>query len=115
MSDNYSELQNPETWDIEQAVVLPATQKPRAVVSVAFSRQDFILVNEAAHQINEKTSQFIRDAALEKASVLAKVTEFQFNGVSSNIAEEFSGAMFAGTVTHIQAEGGVREEFSFSG
>ncbi|HET7035438.1 MAG TPA: hypothetical protein VFI42_07135 [Thermomicrobiaceae bacterium] len=60
------ELENPETWE-EKGEVHPAVKNPRAVVSVAFSRDDFGRVAEAARERGMKLSAFIREAAVERA------------------------------------------------
>ena len=82
MSEKDSELQNQDIWDIDQAEVRPATHKPRAVVSVAFNRDDFNRVTEAAQRSGVKTSEFIREATLDRAAMLTTVTEFVWGGFS---------------------------------
>lgn len=57
-----------EAWDFERAQKRPPVREPRAVVSVAFSRKDFERVSLAAQRLLMRTSEFIRAAALEKAS-----------------------------------------------
>ena len=79
-------LQNPENWDVDQAAVRPGTKKARAVVSVAFNRYDFELVVGAAQRSQVKTSEFIREAALDRASTLPKVTDFRWVGGSLHSA-----------------------------
>ncbi len=64
--DEIEELQNPETWEDMTERTQSATRPARAVVSVAFARDDFETVVEAAKQCGMKTSEFIRQAALEK-------------------------------------------------
>ena len=59
-------LQNPNNWDFENAEKRPGVKKPRAVVSVAFSREDFERVAEHAEHLGMKISEFIRNAALEQ-------------------------------------------------
>jgi hypothetical protein len=66
--EELEELQNPETWEDIDETVQPTTKPARAVVSVAFARDDFETVVEAAKQRGMKTSEFIRQAALEKTS-----------------------------------------------
>jgi hypothetical protein len=58
------ELQSPESWDWERAETRPARKKPRAVVSVAFNRQDFETVAAFAERAGMKLSEFIRSAAM---------------------------------------------------
>ena len=82
MIDDENELQNPETWDIGQAVVSTGTKKVRAVVSVAFARDDFEQVAEAARQSNMNTSEFIRTAALSKAKAINQITSIGWAGIS---------------------------------
>jgi len=62
------ELENEDQWDFDAAEVRPGVSKPRAVVSVAFTREDFGRVSECAALEKKRTSVFIREAALEKAS-----------------------------------------------
>jgi hypothetical protein len=61
------ELQDPETWDFDAAERHSGRGAARAVVSVAFQRSDFEKVATCAEQSGKKTSEFIREAALEKA------------------------------------------------
>ena len=61
------ELQDPESWSDESEVRAPVKPQ-RAVVSVAFSREDFERVVEQAQRAGMKTSEFIRHAALEHVS-----------------------------------------------
>jgi len=58
------ELQNPESWDWERAQARPGRKKPRAVVSVAFKRDDFETVAACAERAGMKLSEFIRSAAI---------------------------------------------------
>ena len=58
------EPQNPESWDWERAQARPGRKKPRAVVSVAFNREDFETVAAFAERAGMKLSQFIRSAAI---------------------------------------------------
>jgi hypothetical protein len=58
------QLQSPESWDWERAESRPARKKPRAVVSVAFNRDDFETVAAFAERAGMKLSEFIRSAAM---------------------------------------------------
>ena len=60
------ELERPDTWDYERSEVRQPVRASRAVVSVAFRRDEFTLVSEYAEQVGKRTSAFIREAALEK-------------------------------------------------
>ena len=62
------ELENPENWDWEKAERQPPVQARRTIVSVAFARAEFAQVAKYAQSIGMKTSEFIRRAALERAS-----------------------------------------------
>ncbi len=82
------ELQDPETWEsTENDTRAPATSG-RAVVSVAFSRSDFELVSETARDAGMKTSAFIRDAAIRRASDTTPVSVVL--SVSGGVRNEFS-------------------------
>jgi len=61
-----AELENAETWDYETAERRLGVKGARAVVSVAFSRDDFERVSAWAEQVGKRTSEFIREAALER-------------------------------------------------
>ena len=58
------ELHDPESWDWEHAQSRAGRKKPRAVVSVAFSRNDFETVARFAERARMRVSEFIRSAAL---------------------------------------------------
>ena len=58
------ELQKPKTWDWDRAEAHPGHKKPRAVVSVAFNRDDFETVALYAERAHMRVSEFIRSAAL---------------------------------------------------
>lgn len=62
------ELENPASWDYERAERHPGSKQARAVVSVAFRREDFETVATAAEGASMRLSEFIRSAALEKAT-----------------------------------------------
>jgi hypothetical protein len=67
MKDELEDLQNPEHWDYERAERRPAAKAGRAVVSVAFPRDDFQLVANAADREGERLSEFVRKAAVARA------------------------------------------------
>lgn len=64
----FEELQEPGNWDFQRAEKRPGVRKPRAVVSVAFSREDFERVSQYAENVGTKTSEFIREAALARVA-----------------------------------------------
>ena len=63
------ELKDPRSWDLDGAQSAAPVTHPRAVVSVAFGRSDFELVTRSARMAGMKTSEFIREAALERAAL----------------------------------------------
>lgn len=66
--EELAELQDPENWQDEEDADRPAVKAPRAVVSVAFSREDFEKVAAYAKRHGKKTSEVIRRAVLEQVS-----------------------------------------------
>ena len=65
MTDKKQEkLQNENTWDWDRAEARPGRKRPRAVVSVAFSRDDFEAVSLSAERAHMRVSEFIRSAVL---------------------------------------------------
>lgn len=69
--EELAELQDPNTWE-DVGEVRPAVRSPRAIVSVAFSRDDFIAVAEYAERHGMKTSEFIRRATLERLAPIER-------------------------------------------
>lgn len=61
------DLENPESWDYDHLEIREPVKAPRVVVSVSFPHEDFITVSQYAERLGKKTSEFIREAALEKA------------------------------------------------
>jgi hypothetical protein len=69
MNKNFEhQLENPENWDYEHAETKEPVKSPRVVISVAFRRHDFETVSDYAEHLGKKTSEFIREAALDKAT-----------------------------------------------
>jgi hypothetical protein len=62
------DLWDPGFCDHETAEERPAVKRARAVVSVAFPRQDYDLVAEAARRADVRISEFIRRAAMTAAA-----------------------------------------------
>lgn len=62
------ELENSENWDYQHLVVKKPVNTSRVVVSVAFPHADFALVSTHAERLGKKVSEFIREAAIEKAT-----------------------------------------------
>jgi hypothetical protein len=68
-------LENSENWDWENAETESGTKNRRAIVSVAFPREDFKKVAECARQIGVSVSAFIRHAAVDTAEKVSKGTQ----------------------------------------
>ncbi len=62
-----AELQDPASWDAGRGFEQTGNPSRRAVVSVPFGREDFSAVAQAARREGMRTSEFIREAAIEKA------------------------------------------------
>src|SRR5215217_7345095 len=65
--DELKELQDPNTWQDMEDDKRPPVKPSRVIVSVAFPRSDFDLVSEAADEHGMKMSEFVRNAAIERA------------------------------------------------
>jgi hypothetical protein len=76
-----------DDWALDQVEIHEPPKNPRAVVSVAFPRDDFEKVSDAASASNMKVSEFIRTAALERAE---RVTG---NSRSYSVSTSGSGAL----------------------
>lgn len=73
-----------DEWDFENAEKREPARRPRAVVSVAFSRDDFELVEERAKGLGKRLSEFIREASLARARVPEPMRPIvTFGGMSS--------------------------------
>lgn len=59
---------NHEVWDYENAEVKPGRENPSAVYSIRFPKTEITAIRTAARAAGMTTSEFIRDAAREKAS-----------------------------------------------
>ena len=53
-----------DSFDLKRTMRHPAVKSPRAIVSVAFSKEEFEQVSDAADKGSVPLSQFIRDSAL---------------------------------------------------
>lgn len=77
-----------DDWELDQAEIHEPPKNPRAVVSVAFPRDDFRKVSEAAGASDMKVSEFIRTAALERAERVAGTSH------SYSMSTSGSGAIY---------------------
>jgi hypothetical protein len=73
MPERDDELEGAEMWDFESAKGKKPIAGRRTVVSVAFHADEFAVVSRAAQNSQMRLSEFIRFAALEKASELQRV------------------------------------------
>lgn len=75
--ENMQALQDTQEWEFESAELHQPVRgtRARAVVSVAFSSEDFSMVVDAAQREGLKMSQFIREAALERVRGRPVITE----------------------------------------
>jgi hypothetical protein len=62
------ELEDPTTWDYEGAERRPGVDAPRATIAVTFGSDDLELVERCAERLGMRMSEFIRQAAVERAS-----------------------------------------------
>lgn len=60
-------------WDFENAEVRKSIKKPRAVVSVSFSREDFERISAEAKKRGMFTSEYIRKMTLDQIEMVALV------------------------------------------
>jgi hypothetical protein len=67
------ELEKLENWDTDKVEVRQPTKPSRIVFSVAFQRDDFSIVSKYAEFCGMKTSKFISEAAIEKATGQGKL------------------------------------------
>ena len=65
--DEIAQLQNEDEWDFEHAERARAPRSRRAIVSVGFRPTEFAVVAAAAERRDQPVSQFIRQAALDRA------------------------------------------------
>jgi hypothetical protein len=65
--EDITQLQDESEWDFEAAERQRAPRGRRAIVSVGFKPADFALVTAAAEKRDQPVSQFIREAAIDRA------------------------------------------------
>ena len=65
--EEIAQLEHEDEWDFESAERIRVPKGNRAIVSVGFKTPDFTLVAEAARKRDQPISQFIREAALDRA------------------------------------------------
>ncbi len=99
-TEEAEKLKSSEEWDYERTDRILPRKKARAVVSVAFSREDLELVGEHAERLGQKISAYIRQAAVEKASAHAQVNSVRWFGASMG---SFAVGVDLGPTTHVNA------------
>lgn len=82
------ELQREDQWDFDAAEARGPASRTRAVVSVAFARADFDRVAQYAELQGKRVSEFIREAASERAAHTATpVTVNRFSKEASGLSD----------------------------
>jgi hypothetical protein len=79
-----SDLENLDNWDTDRIEVRQPKKPNRVVFSVAFRRSDFDRVSKYAELSGKKTSEFIREAAIEKTQVRDNYISTIFSGGSQH-------------------------------
>jgi len=69
-------LQQADNWDWERTTRREGGQSQRVVVSVSLAKQDFERIAEYARSTGMKTSEFIREAALDHLPKPERTVEF---------------------------------------
>jgi hypothetical protein len=77
-----SELERLETWDNNKVEIRKPKKPSRVVFSVAFKRDDFDRVSKYAELCGIRTSEFIREAAIEKTLKQGEFAWFMFDSGS---------------------------------
>jgi len=84
-----ADLERLDTWDVDKAEVKQPVKPSRMVFSVAFKRDDFERISKRASLLGKKTSQFIRDAAIQKTLQQSEPVLF------SNVSFSLDASWFA--------------------
>lgn len=91
-------LQSADSWDFDRAGKSGAPKSARAIVSVAFPREDFDRVAECAEGLRMRISEFIREAAVDRAESHRRLAELSSFSSSTSRAV-FSDKVFPTTRT----------------
>ena len=83
------ELPDPDSCDDSKLAIVGPGRRPRAVVSVAFQRDEFELVAGQARSQGVSTSGFIREAAVSRARASARLVSIQFRGGTADAGTFF--------------------------
>lgn len=83
MVDKAKRLEESGDWDFEMAESRPPVRGRRAIVSVAFPPDDLTLVARSARNEDMKLSEFIRLAAVEKATLHQTTGEVHLTGTAA--------------------------------
>ena len=81
-TDKPQGLEDAENWDFSTAETRPPVKAARAVVSVGFGREDYERVATCAENTGVRISEFIREAALERAfrqMALATLSSYSYS------------------------------------
>ena len=77
------ELEAAENWDFENPEPGVPVKNRRTVVSVSFPSEAFRVVSTYAQSVRMKTSEFIREAAIDRASPQGAVSRIVWRGGTS--------------------------------
>ena len=102
MSLDEDELEKEDTWDFGRSQRRRPVKNPRSIVSVAFSADEFQLVVACAEREGKRTSQFIREAALEGAR--SGGGEVEISSPSWSIARYIFPLQFPTVTTLLRSE-----------
>ena len=91
-----------ENWDLEKPIKAGPVKNRRTVVSVSFPSKDFRVVAAAAGDAGLTTSQFIREAAIAKASPVYAEAVVSWAGGSSPFMVSLAPSCFTLAPTPIE-------------
>lgn len=78
--DELEQLQDSDSWDFPNAQRRDPEPNRRVIVSVGFQRSDYELVTSAAERCGQRISQFIREAAVDRATEGAQLVGIRAYG-----------------------------------
>lgn len=84
-----TDLEDSQNWDMDNVVKSGPVKNRRTVVSVSFPSSAFQVVSAAAGEAGLSTSQFIREAAIAKASPYYAEVVVKWAGATSAVVAPF--------------------------
>jgi hypothetical protein len=94
------QLEHEDEWDLENAARMPPVRGRRTIVSVAFPPSDFQIIANVSASLQVPVSQFIREAAVEKAQ--AQTTIKSLTWTAGNLAYSRTDFASPGTISPAQ-------------